>query len=1437
MNTKQILKSHRSLAVIIPAVFVYLAMARLAGAASQQITPLQFDGGNGSANIDQYPGGSGNGWGWNAWKANVTSGSGNVTATVVNTTPFGYGSGGNYLSVTCSNSTSGGQQCLERQCYGAGNGNVPATYTVTWKFRLDSPGLPGNTTSDYIRFCEQNYSSATDMAGGGNTTWLITAVGANYGNAVANTWAFYNGGKDSGGFSSSLLVNSGIQLVQGHVYTFTVVQTPANTNWVGSVLDNTTGAFFKSGTLGYRIQSGNLQGYLYFIAHQNTPPTNTVFSLDDVSVGVVASHSTVSPATATAPADGTTTKTITVQARDYNNTNVTVGGESVVFSTTAGTVSAATDNGDGTYTATWTAPSSVGSGTATVTATLGGGNVGTAVSASSCVITLQQVVPPGLLWAVGNGTWDVNNSANWKNLVGTTGFVFTNGAPVIFDDTATGTSPIAVSLNTTVNPTNVTANLTNKNYTISGTGAIAGPIGLTQNGPGTLTLATTNTYSGGTTTTGGILEADATGALGSGLLTMSGGVLSNNVSATLTNSVNLGSDTTFGVGSGQTLKLGGVITNAHALTKTGAGTLTLGVTNTYTGNTTVNAGTLRLVSPGGIYSAAYSGSIVAVNTGGVIEFDKWGSYSTTAPFGQLDFGSSHIVVNGGTLRSVAVGGTSDNRSCTIGSLGGTLDSSVANQLWTIAWASSHPSIPLSGPLTLTGAGNGEIDQNITNSGSVLMNGTGTWTLTGTNTYSGATTISAGTLLVNGSITSAVTNQSEATFGGAGTVTGDVGLASGAFTLFTNGAVLTINGNLILNGNTVKLNLSNNVPAGTYTLATFTGTASGSFAAIPTIKSGSIKNGSTPTVSINGNSVLLTVSKVTPTATLTLSAPATVNYTGSAQSATVATNSSSVPGTVNNVKYNGSATVPTVSGTYAVTADFIPNDTVNYNPLTGLSAGTFTINKATTTATLAVGNSPVTYDGNPHAATVTISASSVAGIVQNTLTGGAATQTAVGTYAVTADFVPNDTNYTTLAGLSAGNFVINPATSTVTLSGSSFTYNGLAQTPSISISGSTGTRSTNYTGIGYASGNAPTNAGSYTLTVVVLGDANYIGTTNSQSFVISPKAAYVTADNQSKTYGTANPPLTATVAGTANGDALNYTLATDATQYSAVGVSNITVTLGSNPNYSVNATNGTLTINQASTFVGASSTMNPSGYKDTVAYVATLSADATGSVVFSSANGPISTNDLSSGSATSFGITNLPRGTNVITFAYAGDDNYVGSTNTLNQIVTNHPPVANNVSYTRNAAVTTFKVLVSDLLTNATDADGDTLSLLSVGSSTNGAILSVSSGYVLYYDTNAVADQFTYTVIDGYGGTNSGMVTLNIDSTPIFGQSQVASVVGGVATLRFAGVPGYSYSVVRSTNLVDWAVLWTTNAPAGGLFDFTDNPAPQPSAYYHLQYNP
>ena len=185
-----------------------------------------------------------------------------------------------------------------------------------------------------------------------------------------------------------------------------------------------------------------------------------------------------------------------------------------------------------------------------------------------------------------------------------------------------------------------------------------------------------------------------------------------------------------------------------------------------------------------------------------------------------------------------------------------------------------------------------------------------------------------------------------------------------------------------------------------------------------------------------------ITKATPTATLTVSnSPQT--YTGVGLAATV-TVTSSVPGMVTNLRTGGAAT-QTTAGTYAVTADFVPTDTTNYTSLIDLAAGNFVITKATPTATLTVTNSPQTYTGVGLAATVTLT-SSVAGTVTNVRTGGAATQTTAGTYAVIADFVPTDTtNYTSLIDLSAGSFVIAKATPTATLtvSNSPQTYSGVA----------------------------------------------------------------------------------------------------------------------------------------------------------------------------------------------------------------------------------------------------------------------------------------------------------------------------------------------------------------------------------------------------------
>jgi hypothetical protein len=109
--------------------------------------------------------------------------------------------------------------------------------------------------------------------------------------------------------------------------------------------------------------------------------------------------------------------------------------------------------------------------------------------------------------------------------------------------------------------------------------------------------------------------------------------------------------------------------------------------------------------------------------------------------------------------------------------------------------------------------------------------------------------------------------------------------------------------------------------------------------------------------------------------------------------------------------------------------------------------------------------------------------------------------------------------------------------------------------------------------------------------------------------------------------------------------------------------------------------------------------------------------------------------------------------------------------------------------------------------------------------------------VSYFNTNLVDDQFTYTVSDGYGGTNSAVITLTAGSVSgQGGQITGFNSDGGHASMTFAGIPGYKYHVQVSTDLSIWTDLLITNAPAGGVFQFIDNSSPTPAAFYRLMWN-
>ena len=215
--------------------------------------------------------------------------------------------------------------------------------------------------------------------------------------------------------------------------------------------------------------------------------------------------------------------------------------------------------------------------------------------------------------------------------------------------------------------------------------------------------------------------------------------------------------------------------------------------------------------------------------------------------------------------------------------------------------------------------------------------------------------------------------------------------------------------------------------------------------------------------------------------------------------------------------------------------------------------------------------------------------------------------------------------------------------------------------------------------------------------------------------------------------------------------------------------------------------------------------------------------------------------ITSATNATLGITNAVR-------ANAGNytvvvSNGSGSVTSLVATLTytgNVAPVANPSTYSRPAGFSLKIAIVGGLSTYWSDADGDPVALTNAISSTNGATVSYDSDFVYYSNPNDVSDQINYTIGDGQS-TSPGVISITIGTGTSFGGGQAVTITGNSVTVTFAGIPTYQYTVQRSTNLVDWVSIFTTNAPSNGVFIYTDNFSDLgfvvPSAAYYRTANP
>ena len=316
----------------------------------------------------------------------------------------------------------------------------------------------------------------------------------------------------------------------------------------------------------------------------------------------------------------------------------------------------------------------------------------------------------------------------------------------------------------------------NRSDTLTLANSISGVGGLVNAGAGTTILTGANSYAGSTTIAAGTVQVGdggATGTLGTGAVVNNGALIFNRSNA---------------------VTVAGDISGTGALQQVGSGTTILQGHNTYTGGTTISAGTLELGNGGtrgGIVGNVLNNSILNFNRADTMIID--GVISGSGAVNQIGTGTTILAADNtysgpttiasGTVQ-VGNGGTT-----------GTLGSGPLVNNGTLAFSRSDT-------LTLTNV--------LSGSGGLQQVGPGTLILAADNTYAGPTTITGGTLQVGtGSTTGrlglgAITNHSVLAFNRSDVVTVGSDIAgSGLLRQMGSGTLVLTGGNTYSGGTTIE----------------------------------------------------------------------------------------------------------------------------------------------------------------------------------------------------------------------------------------------------------------------------------------------------------------------------------------------------------------------------------------------------------------------------------------------------------------------------------------------------------------------------------------------------------------------------------------------------------------------------------------------------------
>jgi N-acetylneuraminic acid mutarotase len=260
----------------------------------------------------------------------------------------------------------------------------------------------------------------------------------------------------------------------------------------------------------------------------------------------------------------------------------------------------------------------------------------------------------------------------------------------------------------------------------------------------------------------------------------------------------------------------------------------------------------------------------------------------------------------------------------------------------------------------------------------------------------------------------------------------------------------------------------------------------------------------------------TIIKATPAVTATAT-DATYNgspYPGAGGSATGVKSENLTPAVTlryagtGSTTYGPSTTAPTDAGTYSVRVSFVGNG--NYTA--GGANAAFSINKADSTTTVTVGGGEsFPYDGNAHAAAVSVTGAGGLNLTPAPVYSCGHAPINVADSGCTASFnYAGDANHNPSSD--SETYAINPAASmtVVTVSGGeSFIFDGNAHPATVSVTGVGGLNQTPVPT--YGCGHSPVNVADSgcTASYTFSGDTNHTGSTDSKTYTISRASSTTT----------------------------------------------------------------------------------------------------------------------------------------------------------------------------------------------------------------------------------------------------------------------------------------------------------------------------------------